>query len=60
MCGLLIFILPDLPIAIDKISPLLLNKTLFFAGFYITGTLIHLVPPVTSVLSYFPLFVSTP
>lgn len=59
-CGLLIFILPDHPVAIDKISPLLLIKTLFSAGFYITGTLIHLVPPVTSVLFYFPIFVSTP
>lgn len=46
--GLLIFILFDLSVAIDKISPFLLIKTLFSAGFHFSGTLIHLVPSVTS------------
>lgn len=46
--GLLIFILPDLYVAIDNISPVLLIKTLFSAGFHIIGGLIHLLPPVAS------------
>lgn len=49
----------DLSVAIDKISPFLLIKTLFSAGFHFSGTLIHLVPSVTSkfYFIFFPLCV---